>query len=147
MTSMIFFHISPSLSPSLLLIVFGSLDFGMCLVSFSSVLSFYFCFRFVYNLCVDLTECVTMNEWKWNYLTWHRQTISACVASISTTFPLPSSPHCAPAKLLKKKKRRLQYKSEAVFCKIVLIRQSVFSVLRYRGHTIKNNIDNINWES
>lgn len=28
--------------------------------------------------------------------TWHRQTTSTFVANISTTFPLPSSPHWAP---------------------------------------------------
>lgn len=28
--------------------------------------------------------------------TWHLQTTSASIASMSTTFPLPSSPHCAP---------------------------------------------------
>lgn len=28
--------------------------------------------------------------------TWHLQTMSASIASMSTTFPLPSSPHCAP---------------------------------------------------
>lgn len=30
-------------------------------------------------------------------LTWQRQTMSASWASRSTTFPLPSSPHCAPS--------------------------------------------------
>lgn len=29
-------------------------------------------------------------------ITWHLQTTSASAASMSTTFPLPSSPHCAP---------------------------------------------------
>lgn len=29
--------------------------------------------------------------------TWHLQTMSASVASKSTTFPFPSSPHCAPS--------------------------------------------------
>lgn len=29
-------------------------------------------------------------------LTWQRHTTSTSVAIISTTFPLPSSPHCAP---------------------------------------------------
>lgn len=29
--------------------------------------------------------------------TWHLQTTSASVANKSTTFPLPSSPHCAPS--------------------------------------------------
>jgi hypothetical protein len=30
-------------------------------------------------------------------LTWQRHTMSASCASRSTTFPLPSSPHCAPS--------------------------------------------------
>lgn len=49
-------------------------------------------------LCIFLSNSreKAMNQWGIEKHTWHLQTTSASIANMSTAFPLPSSPHCAP---------------------------------------------------